>query len=122
MRRITINVGLSPGFAARNSGLRTLTEGQRALRAVEWSLEHIHGPVLVELRRTSPENCLILAGNYEGKINELKDGLKQLAVLCEQDCVAALIEGYGGVLEGPRAASWRPFDPSQFIHPTGTQP
>jgi len=121
--RITINVGLTPGFHARQAYQRGITEWNRILCVAEWARYTINGVVLIELHSGPEEGCVVVSGDYGGEVGELRAKLFSLAVETQQDCIAAVIEGIsGGILVGPHPAAWWPFDESKFIYPKGDKP
>jgi hypothetical protein len=54
--------------------------------------------------------------------SELQGRVSRLAQLLDQDCIAVYLpEREHGVLVGPRAAAWGPFDPAFFLMPDGSR-
>lgn len=121
--KTTINVGLlgSPQAPKRAVRLRTY---DRMRRAASWALTHLSGPVLMELRTDVPEPTLVIAGVFLRGPKDLHQELRVLAERTDQDAIAFTYEQFDarysstrtvGILAGPRAAAWEPFNPDLFL-------
>jgi hypothetical protein len=130
--KITLNIGLTPSVHATLPARPTADT--ITLNAVKWAQWFMPGPVLVEQRPQPAEDCLILSGTFNppgtmarshsANMHTLRTALGILARRTEQDCVACVVQVNPnltafGILEGPRAEAWQPFDMTKFVRPTG---
>ena len=110
MAKAFINIGLArnsglPG--SRNSFVQTLDMLEQAVGKV------VDNPVQ---RTSKTETTLVAVIRYDHRTDSQ---LEDICALLAQDCVAIYTLLDGGKLIGPKAEAWGPFDPAQFILPSG---
>lgn len=99
-----LNVGLDTRDGARPITVAAVCEALRAIgRAI----------VTVEVRESNTEPTAVVVIDYA--LSRAK--LAALSVVLRQDCIAQLDTYGNGILAGPKADAWGPFNPDFFLMP-----
>lgn len=115
MRRVTLNVGLVPGDVTKRLSPVSASlhnENDRLDVAARWAIEKLAGPVFVHRvpGNEDHEPFVILAGGWrEDRLDPLRAEVYRLAAYLDQDCIAFVLDGHAGELQGPHPSAWEPF-------------
>lgn len=107
MAKAFINIGLARNDGHHNTFIRTLDMLQRV--GIELDGEAVK-------HQSASEATLVAIIEY----TDLTDAqIEEVCALLAQDCIAISPHEGGDKLVGPASELWGPFDPDQFILPSG---
>lgn len=119
---VRLNIGLVPSAAVKS--LRR-TQADRLAWAAHYAAPRLSGVVRLEHRDGPHEPFLAVDGTYDQPLPVLRSWLHHLAVLLDQDCIAAQVsypetfpengrKPPEQFLIGPRCGPWEPFREDLF--------
>lgn len=119
---VRLNIGLLPSDAAKSM---RRTQAERLAYTAQWAAACFSGVVRLERRDGPCEPFLAVDGTHTSSVHVLRSRLHHLAVLLDQDCIAAQVsypetfpengrKPPEQFLIGPRCGPWEPFREDLF--------